>query len=495
MRFPRLSLRARLALWHTAILAALLAGSAMISVFFLRESSANRTNSDLTDTWSAFRSELVAEREELPTLRAATAEALNEFRFNNVAVAVFDSTNTIIGVKALAEPKMPDEEIPPPFDPRLVPQRLGARFHNARALLTLADREGGYRALSSPLTLKNDRVTIVVARSLHQDSEAIEEAANAFGLITPLVLALAFVGGWFLAGRSLAPVGAMSERAARISASTTSERLPVANPDDELGRLATVLNDLLDRLAEALAQQRRFMTDASHELRTPVAVVRAVADVLLSKESRTEADYRDALETVHREARRLSRVVDDLFLLSRADIGERPVHRRSLYLDEVIGDASRDVATLAKERGIRVECSLPEDGAPYEGDEELLDRVFGNLIENAFKHGPSGSRVLITLARDGVSYRATVEDEGAGVPAELRGKIFERFFRVSDDEFSVPGAGLGLAIARWAVEAHGGTIDVGTSALGGAKFTVRLPIRSGAGSLTGGKVESGTLGG
>lgn len=494
MRLPRFSLRARLAVWHTAILAALLAGSAMTSVFFLRQSNASRTDSDLTDTWRAFRSELVAERAEIPDMHRATAEALNEFRFNNVAVAVFDSANNIIGLKALDEPRTPNEEPPPGFDATQVLRQLGPRFPGGAVLLTLEDREGGYRALSSPLRIENDRLTVVVARSLHQDSEAIEAAASAFGLITPLVLALAFLGGWFLAGRSFEPVGAMSERAARISASTTSERLPVANPDDELGRLATVLNDLLDRLAEALAQQRRFMTDASHELRTPVAVVRAVTDVVLSKESRTEADYRDALETVHREARRLSRVVDDLFLLSRADIGERPVHRRSLYLDEVIGDSSRDVAALAKERDIRVECRLPEDGAPYEGDEELLDRVFGNLIENAIKYGPAGSRVLITLDGDGASYRATVEDEGPGVPDELQAKIFERFFRANDDDFSVPGAGLGLSIARWVVEAHGGSVDVEKSDLGGARFIVRLPMRGESASLTAGKVESDRFG-
>ena len=444
-----------------------------------------RTDSDLNDTWSAFRSELVAERAELPTLRNATAEALNEFRFNNVAVAVFDSTNTIIGLKALADAKGTSGDLPR-FDPASVPRQLGTQFGRARILRTLPDKEGGYRALTASLDVHGDRATVVVARSLHQDSEAIEDAAAAFGLIAPLVLALAFVGGWFLAGRSLSPVGAMSERAARISASTTSERLPVVNPDDELGRLATVLNDLLDRLADALAQQRRFMTDASHELRTPVAVVRAVADVVLSKESRSESDYREALETVHREAQRLSRVVDDLFLLSRADIGERPVHRGSLYLGEVIADSARDVGALAVGRNIRIECRLPEDGAPYEGDEELLDRVFGNLIDNAIKYSPADSRVLITLTDEGSGYRASVEDQGSGVPPTLQDKIFERFFRANDDDFSVPGAGLGLSIARWVIEAHGGTISVSNAPSGGARFVVVLPKSERAGNAIGG---------
>ena len=475
MRTPRFSVRARLALWHTLILAALLGASAEASVLFLRQSNSRMIDSELADTWTAFRSELVAERKELPTLEKATAEALNEFRFNNVEVVVFDSTGRIIGTKKLAATKNGSDPSEPSLNSGALPRSLGPRFRSGPTLLTVPDAEGGYRIYSSVLDLKDDDPTIVVARSLHQDAETLEQAAATFAVIAPMVLALAFLGGWFLAGRSLSPVGAMSERAARISASTTSERLPVVNPGDELGRLAIVLNDLLDRLAHALAQQRRFMTDASHELRTPVAVVRAVTDVVLSQATRTETDYRDALATVQREAARLSRVVDDLFLLSRADIGERPVRRGSLYLSEVIAESTRDLGPLAAERAITIECSLPEDGCPFEGDEELLDRVFGNLIDNAIKYAPSPSRVRVTLADDGDRYVATVEDEGPGVPSQLRARIFERFFRVNDDDFSVPGAGLGLSIARWAVEAHGGSISVDDSQLGGAKFIVAVP--------------------
>lgn len=472
---PNLSVRARLAISHTAILAALLGGSAMLSVVFLRQSSARRTDSDLSDAWSAFRSELVAERSETPSLATAAREALSAFRLNNVAVVVFDSTATIIGLKALGENKGDVGDFAPPFHPEEVRGALGKRFSAGPAFVTLPDREGGYRVYSAPLVMGGERGALAVARSLHQEDEALEEAIATFAIIAPMVLALAYLGGWFLAGRSLSPVGAMSERAARISASTTSERLPVVNPEDELGRLAIVLNDLLDRLAHALAQQRRFMTDASHELRTPVAVVRAVTDVVLSQTTRSETDYREALATVQREAGRLSRVVDDLFLLSRADIGERPVRRRSLYLSEVIADSTRDLGPLAAERGITIECNLPEEGCPFEGDEELLDRVFGNLVDNAIKYGPTSSRVRVTLTDDDGSYVASVEDEGPGIPAQLRDRIFERFFRVNDDDFSVPGAGLGLSIARWAIEAHGGKITVESSELGGAKFIVALP--------------------
>ncbi|MDQ6718394.1 MAG: ATP-binding protein [Gemmatimonadota bacterium] len=475
MRMLNLSVRARLAIWHTVILAALLGGSAALAVTFVRQSSGRRTDSDLADAWSAFRSELIAERSETPSLAQAAHEALGAFHLNNVAVVVFDSNGTIIGLKALGRAKGDVGDFAPPFHPEQVHGALGARFSTSPRYVTLPDREGGYRVYSSPVSVGGENGVFAVAMSLHQEDEALEEAISTFAIVAPMVLALAYLGGWFLAGRSLSPVGAMSERAARISASTTSERLPVVNPDDELGKLAIVLNDLLDRLADALAQQRRFMTDASHELRTPVAVVRAVTDVVLSQEIRSETDYRDALATIQREAGRLSRVVDDLFLLSRADIGERPVRRGSIYLSELISDSTRDLGPLAAERGITIECNLPEEGCPFEGDEELLDRVFGNLIDNAIKYSPRGSHVRVALADDGRSYETTVEDEGQGVPLPLRDRIFERFFRVNDDDFSVPGAGLGLSIARWAVEAHGGSISVEGGELGGAKFIVLLP--------------------
>ena len=475
MPVRHLSVRARLALWHTAILAALIAASAMATMVFLKDSTRARTDADLIDTWSAFRSELVAERDELPSLAAATEEAINGFRFNNVAVAVLDSANRVIGFKSVAHKDAGDERAPT-FDAGNVAKLFAGKPRGDSVLTTVNDPEGGFRMYAAPLLISRDRATIVIARSLHGDAEALENAGTAFGLIAPLVLALAFLGGWFLAGRSLSPVAAMSDRAARISAGTTVERLPVMNPNDELGRLAIVLNDLLDRLAEALALQRRFMTDASHELRTPVAVVRAVTDVVLSKPARTEAEYREALETLQREAKRLTRVVDDLFLLSRADIGERQVRYHSLYLDEIISGAAGDLSAIAHARGIGIECRLPEDGAPFTGDEDLLDRAVGNLVENAIKYGPAGARVLITLAADHSSYRIDVEDEGAGIPPGIEERIFERFFRANLDDSSIPGAGLGLSIARWAVEAHGGRLSVGQSAAGGAKFSIVLPL-------------------
>ena len=471
----RLSVRARLAIWHTTVLAALLLGFAVVSILFLRNSNRVRTDAELLSTWAAFSGEILAEREELPTLAAATKEALGEFRFNDVAVEVVDSAGAVVGFKPAAGPPAAIDSREPSLGAARLAGSLKGRLSTA-GYFDWDDSEGGYRLYAAPLEVGGERAGIVVARSLHADREMLENAAGAFALLAPLVLTLAFLGGWFLAGRSLAPVGAMSERAARISASTTSERLPVVNSADELGKLATVLNDLLDRLAEALAQQRRFMTDASHELRTPVSVIRTVADVVLAKSGRSEKEYTEALETVQREAGRLTRVVDDLFLLSRADIGERRVVSGSLYLAELVADAAQDLSPLAAERNIRFECQLPEDGAPFTGDEDLLSRALVNLMDNAIKYSRAESIIRVIVDKEAGTYRIDVEDEGRGIPAGLEERIFERFFRADNHDPAIPGAGLGLAIARWAVEVHGGELSVGKSRLGGARFTALIPI-------------------
>ena len=308
---------------------------------------------------------------------------------------------------------------------------------------------------------------------------------------------LSALGGWTLARKTLAPVARMTERAAQIGASTLHERLPLGNPTDELGRLAGVFNDLLARLDHAFEQQRQFMADASHELRTPVAVMLGEADIALSQEVRPDSEYRDALHAVRDEGRRLSRVVADLFLLARADAGQRPLQRREIYLDELVTECVRAARAIAAARGTTIvfapsaatastgEAVAPEDDWPLEGDEELLRSLVMNLIDNAIKHSPPGATVTIGLGRDARSYRIIVSDTGPGIPEEARGKVFERFYRVDkarsrEAVSDSGGAGLGLAIGRWIAEAHGGTLALTRSSEAGSTFEIGLPRRTAA---------------
>ena len=296
---------------------------------------------------------------------------------------------------------------------------------------------------------------------------------EALALGVPLALALAALGGWWIGRRGLQPLADMSARAREITARTSGARLAAPHPDDELGRLAASFNDVLDRLGAALEQQRQFMADASHELRTPVSVIRTAADVTLSQPSRAAEEYRDALAIVVEQSTRLARLVDDMLVLARADAGGYPVVASDVDLREMAADCVAAVQVLADERGVALEAAL-EPVARVRGDESLLRRLLLNLLANALEHTPRAGRVTLTVAAEDQAVALRVADTGHGVPAAERERIFERFVRL-DPSRHTGGAGLGLSIARWIAEAHGGTLRLTRSGPDGSEFVATLP--------------------
>lgn len=320
----------------------------------------------------------------------------------------------------------------------------------------------------------------VIGSSLEPMDEELGTLFRILLYVVPIALLAAGVGGWFLAHRSLAPVVAMAARARRIGVEDLSARLPVANPGDELGHLAATFNELLGRLEGSLMQQRQFMADASHELRTPVTTVRTAAAVALQQPHRAEADYREALALVEQQTVRLSRIVNDMFTLARADAGNYPVRRAELYLDEMLEEAVQAARVRARTRGVEVTLDAPA-GAVFNGDEELLLRLVGNLLDNAIRYAPSGTSVSVTLARESTGYAISVTDQGPGIPSESQARVFERFYRHdrSRARDSGDGAGLGLALARWIAQVHGGTVELTRSRQGETTFTAFIVLSSG----------------
>jgi heavy metal sensor kinase len=390
---------------------------------------------------------------------------------------VFDSLGR--PVSASVAPPAPEPAKQP--DAPLDVAALGRLARGAAArptIVALPDREGGYRAAIASVAMPDGRYVAAVAMSLYEEAETLDAARHAMFMAIPIALALATIAGWLLARRSLAPMVTMRERAARIGASTLAERLPIPNANDEVGQLAAVINELLGRLEQAFARQREFMADASHELRTPVAVVQHEASLALSRGGRPAAEYEESLEIVRDAGRRMRLIVDDLFLLAGADAGETPVRRAPLYLDEVIGECVREVRSLAHQRGVAIELELLDE-APWTGDEALLHRLVLNLLDNAIKYSPACAVVTVRLTRPATGYRVEVEDRGAGIPPEVQPHVFERFVRAdsarSHDAARFSGAGLGLSIARWIAEAHGGELLLVRSSAAGTIFALTLP--------------------
>ncbi len=300
-------------------------------------------------------------------------------------------------------------------------------------------------------------------------------------LCIPVGVALAAAAGWFLAGRALAPVDRMTEEARRITAERLAERLPVANPDDELGRLAAAFNEMLQRLDRSFEQLRRFTADASHELRTPLTAMRLVGENAL-RHGHLAPDAREVVASMVEEIDRLARLVDDLLLLARADAGQVAPAMERCDVAALAREVAQELGVLAEEKQVtlRLDAASP---APVRGNATLLRQALQNLVDNAIRHGPAGSEVRVAVARDNGCVTAEVADRGPGIPLEHRERIFERFYRVDEARSRAHGsAGLGLAITRWIVDAHRGAIDVvatrpeadGEGA--GATFRLRLPI-------------------
>ena len=240
----------------------------------------------------------------------------------------------------------------------------------------------------------------------------------------------------------------------------------------------TTFNDLLNRLEASLTQQRQFMADASHELRTPVATSRTAASVALQQSHRNEEEYRETLAIIEQQTTRLTRIVEDMFTLARADAGSYPVHRTLMYLDEVVDDVVRAARVLADTKQVSIELATIQS-ASFSGDEELVRRLIGNLLDNAVRHAPPRTTVHVQLNEQAANYVLSVSDAGDGIPPESQSHIFERFFRGDVARTSsAGGAGLGLALARWVARAHGGDVTLVHSSPQGTTFEAVLPSRS-----------------
>ncbi len=320
---------------------------------------------------------------------------------------------------------------------------------------------------------------IVIGSSLERTDEELESLREILWYVGPLALVIAGIGGWFLAKHSLAPVMAMADRARKIGVGNLSERLPAGNRRDELGRLAQTFNDLLGRIEESMVQQRQFMADASHELRTPVATARTAASVALQQASRGEDEYRQALDIIEQQTSRLSRIVDDMFTLARADAGNYPVRMTPMYLDEIVEEVARAERVLARAKNVSVETAA-EPSAAFVGDEDLIRRLLVNLVDNAVRHAPEGSTVTMALVDRGTLYTIAIDDAGPGIPPHVQPHIFERFYRgdaARPRDQPYDGAGLGLALARWIAREHGGDVALADSSAAGTTFVITLPRR------------------
>jgi two-component system, OmpR family, sensor kinase len=439
------SVRARLTLWYAGVLAVFLGAVAVGGYLFVARTTLTGIDETLDEAATAVASAVRLERSERRPAAEFLPRVMQQFRFHDVASAVYDpATHTVY-----TDERSPDDSI-------RVRARSDAWVPALAAVLTEAPRDAENvqtvtaareptRVLTLPIRLSGNDLVVGAAHAMRGRRRLLSELRLLLAGGVPLMLVLSTVVGYWLAGQSLRPVALMNER-----------------------------------LSRAYAQQREFMADASHELRTPVAIISGEAELALGRRERPAAELREALKRVHEESSRLKHIVADLFLLARAEAGEQLVRREELYLGELAAESTRAVRALAAERDITV-CYEGDGDLPYVGDEAMLRRLVLNLLDNAIKYTPRGGSVRLTAGQVGDDVRISVADTGPGIPPAAQPHIFDRFYRLrpagedAGAKSAGGSAGLGLAIARWIAEAHGGTLRLTRSDASGSTFTLTLP--------------------
>ena len=468
------SVRFRLTLWYLALLALVLIAFSSVIYALLAQSLYSRLDSTLRSEVRALAAAYERHISEGKTESESAVIVQEERLFPRQATAIFDSEGHVIAEKPTRSGK--HARLP----------TLNLLHADDTYFYTILEEEDGGRdgrrvaVKRIPNTKTGKPYIFAVSQPRDRVIEELVSMQRILFIAIPLALALAGIGGWFLARRSLAPVVAMSERARRISAENMEERLPVVNARDELGKLAATFNELLTRLETSFNQQVRFMADASHELRTPLSVIRTATDVTLGREGRSEHEYRDALRIASEQTHRLTKIVEDMFTLARADAGSRTLEESDFYLDELIAETARAAAVLAESKGVKLEQADISEMLCH-GDEGLLRQMLINLLGNSVKHTPSGGVVRISAERCNGLYQITIADTGTGIPIPAQPHIFERFFRADKARSRSDadgGAGLGLAIARWIAEAHKGKLELKHSDATGSVFIASLPAPS-----------------
>jgi heavy metal sensor kinase len=453
----RLPIRLRITAWYFAVLAACLSLFGLATFYGMRASILVTVDENLEDQVEGIR-ELI-QRSAGKAELAQALRAIEDIRAGSDLLQVSDAagqwvyrshTMAHFGPASAAEVKPSTVST----QPNGVPLRL----------------------LTLPVETRGETYIVQLAYPLDDFDEALGRFRRTLLFASPLLLLLASAGGYWLSGRALAPVDQITREARSIGALNLSRRLEVPRTGDELERLSETLNGMLERLEQVFRRLTQFTADASHELRTPVALMRTRTEIALRR-PRSEEEYRETLELLLEDLARTTTLIENLMLLARADSGAAALERVRLNLGAPLGEAWVEAQALAQNKQILMQAQLPESQLWIEGDSSSLRRLFFILLDNAVKYTPPQGRITVSLEASDGSAVAEVRDTGIGIAAQDLPHIFERFFRADRARSrETGGAGLGLAIGHWIAEAHGGTLSATSRPGEGSVFQVRIPL-------------------
>lgn len=462
MKLYPTSVRSRLTLWYVGVLAVLLLAYGAGSFFYLLLSMRHQMDHNLLEDKETVEGQIVTKPGGL-TVQSHHGEE------GEPSVRRFIEIWTPDGKLLYRTAQLQGQALG-------APPVLGEKLKRNEFASVVLSNGLRVRVVTSFHHMENGLIVIRVGHNEESMGRELNEFGTVLAIGFPLGVFLAGIGGYALAHKALAPISAMARETKKISAEDLAARLSIRNPQDELGQLGAVFNNMLSRLQQAFERLRRFTADASHELRTPLTAMRSVGEVAL-QDGKTAAEYRDVIGSMLEEVDHLTRLVESLLVLSRADAGHVRLNREEVSLVSVAQEAVSVLEVLAEEKRQTVAVTGEPSLAVF-ADRLILRQAIVNLLDNAIKYSPPDSRILVR-AGEGEADEVFLEiiDRGPGIPIEHQPYVFDRFYRVDEARTREwGGTGLGLSITRWAVEAHDGDVTLKSQEGSGSVFRVSLPL-------------------
>ncbi len=456
-----LPIRARLTAWYSIILAVSLIAFGCVAFFAMKDGIRVAVDEGLDFRLGGVRNIIV---EDGPKGADALEDEFHEYsdgQGKRGRLRVADATGHVIYLSA---------------DSNFLSPALG----RSRGRRTFTARSGNerFRVLHDTLNVGGVSYDVIAATALRDFDRALDRVQYALTVVAPFFLVIAAFGGYWLSGRALAPVDQITQAARNIGARDLGQRLKVPKSGDELERLADTLNGMFGRLEAAFQRITKFTADASHELRTPVSVMRTSAEIALRK-PRSEGEYRETLGQILYESERLSQLIEQLLIMARSDAGSAVLPMVRTDLTEPLHNACQQAFILAEKKQLAFSERVPEKPLWVRGDSPSLERLFLVLLDNAVKYTPDGGSIEVALDTEDGFAVAAIRDTGIGVAPEDIPHVFERFYRADQARSrDMGGSGLGLAIGTWIAQVHGGEIRIESELSKGSCFQVRLPLAS-----------------
>jgi heavy metal sensor kinase len=467
----KLSIGSRLTVWYLAIFAAaqLLFGLAMWVVlrqelYAVADGALKAQVEDLTNFIKSQKKKNMT----LPKLREEASESY-DLEHSGDFLQIYDQDSNWI----FRAPALEKNQFAPPS--------LAATKHRTFQNLQLANQP--FRFITQKIEVNGRFYTVQTGVPADQIVATLSLFRRYLLMLAPVLLLAAAGGGYWLSHKALAPVDAITRTARNIGGNNLSDRLEKLMTGDELQRLSDTLNEMLARLESAFLRVTQFTADASHELRTPISLIRTEAEIALRK-SRGDAEYREALRHILLEAERTSTLVEELLSLARADSGRESLHLTLIDLRPVIAEIANEWCSLIEARNLKFSQQFADRELPVLADRSAVQRLLAILLDNAVKYTPPPGAIEMELDTQEDMAVITVRDSGIGIAESEQSKIFERFYRVDKARSrELGGAGIGLAIAEWIVQQHRGSITVQSRLGKGASFSVAFPLQSTSATL------------